>query len=42
MKYLLDVNALLALGFIEHEFHRRVAAWLKAQRFPVLATLFNY
>jgi predicted nucleic acid-binding protein len=28
MRYLLDVNALLALGFLEHEFHPRVAAWI--------------
>jgi len=38
MKYLLDVNALVALGFIHHEFHDRVAAWVKAQQFPQLAT----
>jgi hypothetical protein len=38
MKYLLDVNALVALGFIHHEFHDRVTAWIKAQRFPELAT----
>ena len=38
MKYLLDVNALLALGFIEHEFHPRVSAWVKAQRLPTLVT----
>lgn len=38
MTYLLDVNALLALGFIEHEFHPRVSAWVKAQRSPALAT----
>ena len=38
MTYLLDVNALLALGFIEHEFHSRVSGWLRAQRFPPLAT----
>lgn len=38
MKYLLDVNALVALGFIQHEFHDRVAAWLKAQRFPEIVT----
>jgi predicted nucleic acid-binding protein len=38
MKYLLDVNALVALGFIHHEFHGRVAAWIKAQQFPELAT----
>lgn len=28
MKYLLDVNALVALGFLEHEFHERVASWV--------------
>lgn len=28
MTYLLDVNALLALGFHEHEFHRRIAHWV--------------
>lgn len=29
MKYLLDVNALVALGFLEHEFHERVAVWVR-------------
>lgn len=38
MKYLLDVNALVALGFIHHEFHDRMATWVKAQQFPELAT----
>jgi uncharacterized protein len=38
VKYLLDVNALVALGFSHHEFHDRVAAWLHAQKFPPLAT----
>lgn len=28
MSYLLDVNALVALGFLEHEFHDRVAHWV--------------
>ncbi len=28
MTYLLDVNALLALGFLQHEFHVRVASWV--------------
>ena len=36
--YLLDVNALIALGFVNHEFHDRVASWLRAQHFPPLAT----
>jgi predicted nucleic acid-binding protein len=30
MIYLLDVNALVALGFINHEFHDRIAAWIKS------------
>ncbi len=30
MKYLLDVNALVALGFLQHEFHGRVANWVHA------------
>jgi uncharacterized protein len=29
MKYLLDVNALVALGFLEHELHERVARWVR-------------
>jgi predicted nucleic acid-binding protein len=29
MIYLLDVNALLALGILEHEFHQRTAKWIK-------------
>jgi|SRR5947209_700895 len=27
MKYLLDVNALMALGVVNHQFHARVIAW---------------
>lgn len=38
MTYLLDVNALLALGFIEHGLHARVSAWVKVQGSPALAT----
>ncbi len=30
MIYLLDVNALVALGFMNHEFHARVAAWVQS------------
>jgi uncharacterized protein len=30
MTNLLDVNALVALGFLEHEFHERMAAWVRA------------
>ena len=38
MRYLLDVNVLVALGFVNHEFHDRVASWVRAQQFPMLAT----
>ncbi len=37
MTYLLDVNALVALGFAQHEFHDRVASWVTEQE-PPLAT----
>jgi predicted nucleic acid-binding protein len=30
MKYLLDVNALVALGFLQHEFHPQVGRWVRA------------
>lgn len=30
MTYLLDVNALVALGFFQHEFHERMASWVRA------------
>ncbi len=29
MRYLLDVSALVAFGFFEHEFHQRVSAWAR-------------
>ena len=41
MRYLLDVNSLLALAVLEHEFHARVASWVKrlsAGGVPELAT----
>ncbi|HEX8815925.1 MAG TPA: PIN domain-containing protein [Terriglobales bacterium] len=38
MTYLLDVNALVALGFMNHEFHDRVARWVRSQREHTLAT----
>lgn len=30
MRFLLDVNALVALAVIEHEFHERVALWVRS------------
>jgi predicted nucleic acid-binding protein len=41
VKYLLDVNVLVALGFLQHEFHERVANWvhtLASRGIPELAT----
>ncbi len=38
MTYLLDVNALVALGFANHEFHVRVASWVRSVPNPKFAT----
>ena len=41
MKYLLDVNVLVALGFLQHELHGRVAGWVRtlaSRGIPELAT----
>ena len=38
MIYLLDVNALVALGFINHEFHARVASWVQSSHSPQLGS----
>jgi predicted nucleic acid-binding protein len=38
MIHLLDVNALVALGFVNHEFHDRVVSWIREQNSPTLAT----
>lgn len=38
MIFLLDVNALVALGFQFHPFHVRVGLWLQQTGFPPLAT----
>lgn len=38
MIYLLDVNALVALGFINHEFHGRLASWVQSHNAPNLAS----
>jgi predicted nucleic acid-binding protein len=32
MRYLLDVNALIAFGVPRHQFHQRVVDWIKSQR----------
>jgi predicted nucleic acid-binding protein len=38
MNYLLDVNALIALGVLEHGFHTRVANWMRTQTSSSLLT----
>ncbi len=38
MIYLLDVNALVALGFMNHEFHARVARWVRSSSSAQLAS----
>ena len=38
MTYLLDVNALVALGFMNHEFHGRVASWIQSSNSLQLAS----
>ena len=38
MIYLLDVNALVALGFLNHEFHARVANWFQSSSSKQLAS----
>ncbi|MGA3212508.1 MAG: hypothetical protein ABSD20_14470 [Terriglobales bacterium] len=41
MKFLLDVNALVALGFRQHEFHDRTLVWVRTLALngpPALAT----
>ena len=32
MRYLLDVNALIAFGVTQHQFHQRVVVWIHSQR----------
>lgn len=38
MIYLLDVNALVALGFMNHEFHPRIARWVRSHSSAQLAS----
>jgi predicted nucleic acid-binding protein len=32
MRFLLDVNALIAYGFRKHAFHRQVGSWIQSKR----------
>jgi len=38
MRYLLDVNALIAFGITQHQFHQRVVNWIRTMRGPILLT----
>jgi predicted nucleic acid-binding protein len=38
MKYLLDVNALIAFGVIQHQFHQRVVNWIQSERGSIFLT----
>ncbi len=38
MIWLLDVSALLAFGFAQHQFHKPVAAWVRSQQSTTLGT----
>lgn len=38
MTYLFDVNALIALGFLQHEFSNRLATWIASQHSLTVAT----
>jgi predicted nucleic acid-binding protein len=38
MKYLLDVNALIAFGVTHHQFHQRVVNWIRSQRGSIFIT----
>jgi predicted nucleic acid-binding protein len=32
MRYLLDVNALIAYGFRQHDFHKKAGAWIRSRK----------
>jgi predicted nucleic acid-binding protein len=38
MKFLLDVNALIAFGITQHQFHQRVVDWIQSQRGSIFLT----
>jgi predicted nucleic acid-binding protein len=38
MTCLFDVNALIALGYLQHEFSNRLAAWMGSQHSLIVAT----
>jgi predicted nucleic acid-binding protein len=38
MRYLLDVNVLIAFGVTQHQFHQRVVDWIRSERGSVFLT----
>jgi predicted nucleic acid-binding protein len=38
MRYLLDVNVLIAFGITQHQFHQRVVDWVGSQRDSIFLT----
>lgn len=38
MRYLLDVNALIAFGVTQHQFHKRMVDWVESQRGSTILT----
>ena len=38
MRYLLDVNALIAFGVTQHQFHQRIVDWIRSQRGSIFMT----
>ncbi len=38
MRYLLDVNALIAFGITQHQFHLRLVDWIRSKRGAVFLT----
>ncbi len=38
MRYLLDVNALIAFGVAQHQFHQRAVDWVRLERGAVFLT----
>ena len=38
MRYILDVNALIAFGVTQHQFHQRVVDWIRSQRGSIFIT----
>jgi predicted nucleic acid-binding protein len=38
MRFILDVNALIAFGVTQHQFHQRVVDWIRSERGSIFLT----